>query len=151
MTPFLLRTEQFVPQPLERVFEFFSQAENLQQLTPSWLHFRILSVDPAPIRKGTWIRYRLRWRVFPIHWTTEIIEWEPPNRFVDLQLRGPYKLWHHEHCFLAEGNGTRIIDEVRYLLPFGTVGRIAHRLRISNDVQTIFAFRKQAVRNLFGG
>jgi uncharacterized protein len=150
MPPFILRAEQFVPRPLAEVFEFFSKAENLQELTPAFLHFRILSVDPSPVRKGTLIKYSLRWRIFPIRWTTEIIEWEPPYRFVDLQLKGPYKLWHHEHRFVAEGNGTRIIDEVQYQLPFGVFGSIAHSLKVRKDVETIFAYRTEVVKRLFG-
>lgn len=150
MPPFIFRAEQYVPRPLDEVFEFFSKAENLQQLTPAWLHFRILEVEPSPVRKGTLIRYSLRWRIFPIHWTTEIVEWEPPHRFVDVQLKGPYKLWHHEHRFAAEGSGTRISDEVQYLLPFGALGSIAHSLKVKKDVETIFAYRKDAVRQLFG-
>ena len=77
MTPLIFRAEQFVPRPLAEVFSFFSKAENLEQLTPPWLHFQILSVDPTPVQKGTLIRYALRWRIFPIRWTTEITEWEP--------------------------------------------------------------------------
>jgi ligand-binding SRPBCC domain-containing protein len=149
MTPFLFRAEQFVPRPLAEVFEFFSRAENLQQLTPPWLHFRILSVDPTPVQKGTLIRYSLRWRIFPIRWTTEIIAWNPPHRFVDVQRKGPYKLWHHEHHFAADGNGTRITDEVQYLLPFGVLGSIAHALKVKNDVETIFAYRTEAVNRRF--
>ncbi|MFY9648200.1 MAG: SRPBCC family protein [Terriglobales bacterium] len=151
MAPFVFRAEQFVPRPLNEVFDFFSKAENLQQLTPPWLHFRILSVDPAPVRKGTLIRYSLRWRIFPIRWKTEILEWEPPQRFVDLQLKGPYKLWHHEHRFIAEGGGTRITDEVQYELPFGILGSIAHTLKVKRDVETIFAYRTEVVNRLFGG
>ncbi len=150
MPPFIFRAEQYVPRPLDEVFEFFAKAANLQQLTPAWLHFRILEVEPSPVRKGTRIRYSLRWRIFPIHWTTEIVEWEPPHRFVDVQLKGPYKLWHHEHRFAAEGSGTRISDEVQYLLPFGALGSIAHSLKVKKDVETIFAYRKDAVRQLFG-
>jgi len=131
-----------VPRPLDEVFEFFSQAENLQQLTPPWLHFQILSVDPAPVRKGTLI--------FPVRWTSEIQEWEPPYRFVDVQLKGPYKLWHHEHRFAAEGNGTCITDEVQYLLPLGIFGAIAHSLKVRKDLEGIFAYRTEAVRRLFG-
>src|SRR5580704_401192 len=89
MKPFDLLTEQFVPRPIEEVFEFYSRAENLETITPPWLHFRILKIDPTPIQKGTLIKYSLRWRVFPIRWTTEIVEWKPPHRFVDMQLRGP--------------------------------------------------------------
>ena len=150
MTPFLFHSEQFVPKPLEEVFSFFSRAENLQRLTPPWLHFRILSVDPQPVRKGTLIRYSLRWRIFPVRWLTEILEWDPPDRFVDVQLKGPYKLWHHQHRFIAEAGGTRIIDEVQYALPFGVVGRIAHALKVKQDVATIFAYREDMVRKMFG-
>lgn len=150
MPPYIFRADQFVPRPLAEVFDFFSKAENLQELTPAFLHFRILSVDPAPVRKGTLIKYSLRWRVFPIRWTTEIVEWQPPHRFVDLQLKGPYKLWHHEHRFVADGNGTRIIDEVQYQLPFGVFGSIAHSLKVKKDVENIFGYRTEVVRRLFG-
>ena len=150
MAPFIFRSEQFVSRPLDEVFGFFSKAENLEQLTPKWLNFRILSVDPSPVRKGTLIRYSLRWRIFPIRWTTEIIEWEPPHRFVDVQLKGPYKLWRHKHRFVAEADGTRIIDEVHYLLPFGVFGLIAHRLKVKNDVASIFAYRTEGVTRLLG-
>ena len=148
--PFILRAEQFIPRPLSEVFEFFSDARNLQRLTPAWMHFRILSVDPETVQQGTLIRYSLRWRIFPIHWTTEITVWEPPHRFVDVQLKGPYKLWRHQHRFVAEANGTRILDEVQYLLPFGPLGRIAHALKVKKDVEGIFAYRKDAVRQVFG-
>jgi ligand-binding SRPBCC domain-containing protein len=150
MTPYILRSEQFVPRPLDEVFDFFSKAENLEQLTPKWLNFRIVSVEPTPVRKGTLIRYSLRWRIFPIRWTTEILEWDPPYRFVDVQLKGPYKLWHHEHRFAADGDGTRITDEVQYLLPFGFLGSIALSLKVKNDVESIFAYRTDMVRRMFG-
>jgi uncharacterized protein len=150
MAPFTFHAQQYVPHQLDEVFEFFSKAENLQELTPAWLHFQIFSVDPTPIRRGTLIRYSLRWRVFPIHWTTEIIEWDPPHRFVDIQLKGPYKLWHHEHRFVAEGSGARIFDEVQYMLPFGPFGWIAHQVKVRKDVESIFAYRKTAVARLFG-
>ena len=150
MTPDILRVEQFVPRPLEEVFDFFAKAENLQEITPPWLHFRILSVNPDPICKGALLRYALRWRIFPIRWTTEIIEWEPPYRFVDVQRKGPYKLWHHEHTFAADGNGTRISDEVQYMLPFGPLGLLAHQFKVKKDVAAIFAYRREVAQRLFG-
>jgi ligand-binding SRPBCC domain-containing protein len=150
MPAHIFRSEQYIPQPVNKVFEFFSQAENLQKLTPEWLHFRILSVDPQPIGKGTLIQYSLRWRIFPIRWTTEIAFWQPPYRFIDVQLKGPYKLWRHEHRFVAEAGGTRIIDEVQYSLPLGLLGRLAHKLKVKQDVENIFAYRTQAVGNIFG-
>ena len=150
MTPYILRAEQLVPRPLNEVFNFFSSAENLKELTPAWVHIRILSVAPQPIQQGTLIRYALRWRIFPIRWTTEIVEWNPPHSFVDVQLKGPYKLWRHEHKFIAEGEQTRIKDEVHYALPFGFLGRIAHHFKVRKDVETIFQYRKEAVAKKFG-
>jgi len=149
IAPFVFRAEQLVPRQLDEVFDFFSKAENLQQLTPPWLNFRIVSVHPTPVREGTLIRYSLRWRIFPIHWTTKIIDWEPPHRFVDLQLKGPYRLWRHNHLFAAEGSGTRITDEVQYALPLGLVGRIAHTVKVRSDVEAIFAHRRAAVDKIF--
>jgi hypothetical protein len=149
MVPFVFRAEQFVPRQLDEVFEFFSKAENLQMLTPPWLNFHIVSVQPTPVREGTLIQYSLRWRAFPIRWTTKIISWEPPHSFIDLQLSGPYRLWRHEHHFAAEGNGTRITDEVHYVLPLGIVGRIAHMVKVRSDVEAIFAYRGAAVRQVF--
>jgi ligand-binding SRPBCC domain-containing protein len=149
MQVFIFRSEQLIPQPIDKVFDFFSKAENLQFLTPSWLHFRILSVEPNPLRKGSIIKYALRWRVFPIRWITEIVQWDPPHGFVDVQLKGPYKLWRHEHRFVAEGNDTRIADEVHYALPLGILGQIAHKLKVKGDVESIFDYRRRAVSSMF--
>jgi len=149
MVPFVFRATQLVPRPLSEVFAFFSRAEHLQELTPPWLQFHILSVEPNPVRQGTRICYRLRWRVFPIHWTSEILQWEPPHRFVDLQLRGPYRLWRHEHRFTAQGGSTLIEDEVHYSLPLGPAGRLAHRVKVRGDIEAIFAYRQQAIRHIF--
>jgi uncharacterized protein len=143
--PFIFRTEQLIERPIWDVFDFFSRAENLERITPDWLNFRILDVSPNPVQKGTLIRYSLRWRIFPIRWTTQITEWDPPHRFVDVQLKGPYKLWHHEHRFIAEGRNTRVIDEVRYELSLGFAGRMAHRLQVKKDLEAIFAYRRAAV------
>ncbi len=83
----------------------------------------ILSVDPAPVQKGTLTKYALRWRIFPIRWTTEIIEWEPPYRFVDLQLKSPYKLWRHEHRFTAEASGSASPMKCNICCPLAPSGR----------------------------
>ena len=142
--------EQLVPRKLEDVFSFFARAENLQTLTPEWLNFRILRVDPQPMRAGTRISYSLRVHGISVRWTSEIVEWDPPHRFVDVQTRGPYKLWRHTHRFQADGEGTRITDEVLYALPFGVLGRVAHRLVVRSDVEKIFAYRQAQISSLFG-
>ena len=148
--PYKVVHEQVVPRPLGEVFSFFSRAENLEAITPGWLKFSVLSVAPQPLEKGTLIRYRLRVRGLPLRWTSEIVEWRPPHKFVDVQRQGPYKLWHHTHLFFAEGVNTRIRDEVLYSLPLGFIGKFIHWLAVRRDVERIFAFRHKRICALFG-
>ncbi len=148
MRVFSLERSQLIPRPIDDVFAFFSRAENLQDITPRWLDFRILSTSTPTIRRGTWIRYALRWRVLPVRWTTEIIRWEPPFRFVDQQISGPYRLWHHEHRFEPRGSVTLMHDTVRYALRFAPVASAAHVL-VGRDVSSIFDYRAERIRALF--
>ncbi len=147
---YTLTFTQNVPRELPEVFAFFSRAQNLEVITPSWLNFKILTVTPEPIQQGTLIHYSLRLHGIPLLWTSKIIEWNPPHRFVDLQLRGPYKLWRHEHHFEALDDGTLITDTVTLALPFGILGQIAYKIKIRSDVQKIFAFREGKIRAFFG-
>jgi ligand-binding SRPBCC domain-containing protein len=133
-------------QPIDVVFPFFSDAYNLEKLTPPWLRFRVLTPAPIPIERGTTIDYRLRIHGLPIRWTSEINSWEPPHRFTDRQLRGPYRRWEHEHTFSENDEGTLVGDRVEFEVPGGRLpGRLA-----SADVRRIFAYRRERLRELFG-
>jgi len=148
---YTLAFTQQVARPLAEVFDFFSRAENLEALTPPWLNFKILDVQPQPVQQGTLINYSLRVHGIPLRWTSEIVEWEPPHRFVDLQLRGPYKLWRHEHRFEARDGGTLITDTINLALPLGILGQIAYKIKVKSDVEEIFAFRERKIHSLFSG
>lgn len=150
MPPYRLLREQLVSRTSDEVFLFFSKPENLEAITPAWLHFRIRTVEPTPVQTGTLIHYSLRIHGVPARWTSRIIDWTPPHSFVDEQVRGPYRSWHHTHRFLAEGDKTRIVDEVLYELPFGAMGRLAHRMKVRSDVEKIFAFRALRIGEMFG-
>src|SRR5689334_1966305 len=102
MKTYSLKTDLWVPQKLEQVFEFFADPRNLQRLTPPWLHFEILTAPDVRLARGTLLDYRLRLRGLPLHWQSEIKRWEPPHCFVDRQTRGPYSLWEHQHTFIRE-------------------------------------------------
>jgi ligand-binding SRPBCC domain-containing protein len=147
---YVFRQEQWISRPIDEVFAFFSEARNLEAITPPWLGFKILSMSSDSIREGTEIRYRLRLHGLPIKWRTEIRRWNPPICFVDLQRSGPYKLWHHTHRFEAHGDRTKMIDVVRYTLPFGILGRAVHALKVRGDVRKIFEHRRQYINALFG-
>jgi ligand-binding SRPBCC domain-containing protein len=144
-----LRREQWIHRPVGEVFAFFADARNLEQITPPWLGFRILAIDSEEVSEGTQIRYRLRLHGIPIYWRTEIRRWDEPRRFIDVQLAGPYKLWHHTHRFEARGERTKMIDVVRYRLPFGILGRWLHALKVRADVERIFDYRSHRIDELF--
>jgi ligand-binding SRPBCC domain-containing protein len=141
-----LQATQFLPYPREQIFEFFSDAHQLQTLTPPWLHFVVLTPAPILMRAGTSIDYRLRIRGLPIRWQSCISEWQPPYSFVDTQTRGPYREWVHTHAFESADGGTLCLDTVDYSV-YG--GAIVHKLFVRRDLRTIFAFRHDKLRELF--
>jgi ligand-binding SRPBCC domain-containing protein len=148
MHTYCLEREQWLPRAIDEVFAFFSRPENLQVITPPWLDFRMVKT-PDALLAGSLIRYRLRWHFVPIRWTTEITEWNPPNGFVDRQLRGPYALWNHEHSFVSHSAGTVMRDRVTYALPLGWAGRLARAVIVKQDVERIFDFRAKTMQRLF--
>ena len=141
-----LQSEIWVPSPRDTVFEFFSRAENLEALTPPWLHFSILGAAPGEMETGTRIRYRLRVHGIPLRWESEITAWEPPYRFVDEQRKGPYRLWIHEHQFLEHNGGTTVSDSVQYSVAGGS---LVNRVFVRPDLKRIFEFRRQKIAEIF--
>lgn len=137
-----------LPRPRHEVFGFFSNAANLGQITPDKLNFRILTPLPIEMRKGTRIDYRIRLRGIPIRWQTNISNWEPDERFVDEQVRGPYRIWHHEHVFEEAGDQTVMTDTVDYRV---WLAPILHPLIVKRDLLRIFEYRQKTIIQMFGG
>jgi ligand-binding SRPBCC domain-containing protein len=144
-----IRREQRLPGSPDDVFAFFGDARNLEAITPPLLRFRVLQPDPIEMGVGALIRYRLRVRGVPVGWLTAIRAWDPPHRFVDEQMRGPYALWHHTHTFEAlDDGGTLMRDVVRYALPLGPLGELARRLFVRRDLEAIFDYRAARIVEL---
>jgi ligand-binding SRPBCC domain-containing protein len=142
----VLERSQRLELPASQAFEFYGDALNLEAITPRWLGFRVVTPEPIAMRPGTLIDYRLRLHGVPVRWRTRIAVWEPPVRFVDVQVRGPYALWEHTHEFDPVGDRAVVIrDRVRYAVPFGWVGRLANSLFVRRDLERIFDFRMRAV------
>ena len=146
MQEFTFESEIWLPRPREEVFRFFAEARNLEALTPPWVGFEVLTPGPIAMASGTLIDYRIRVHGIPLRWRTEIAEWDPPHRFVDRQLRGPYTLWHHTHSFEERDGGTLCADRVRYR-PRG--GALMNWLFVRRDVELIFRFREHRMKELF--
>jgi len=149
MSPYTLQRQQWIDRPLTEVFGFFSDARNLEHITPPWIGFEILSVSTAVLGEGTIIEYRLRMHGVSMRWKTHLCEWNPPHGFADIQASGPYKLWHHTHRFESENGGTKMTDSLRYELPLGVLGRVVHKLKVRGDVARIFDYRAGRIAELF--
>ncbi len=146
-TGFVLTAELVIDRGIEEVFDFFCRAENLEAITPPWLNFRIMTPTPIEMRKGALIDYRIQLHGLPIKWRTEIEAWQPPHRFVDQQLSGPYKKWYHEHTFESLGaNKTLAKDRVHYVSRFGS---LVHKYFVKPDLMKIFTYRQEQLLKHF--
>jgi ligand-binding SRPBCC domain-containing protein len=143
---FRFETSLWLPRPRDEVFAFFADAANLEAITPPWLNFHILTPRPIAMRAGALIDYRLRVHGLPLRWRTRIAVWKPPFRFVDEQLRGPYRRWVHEHAFEERDGGTLCLDRVDYDV---LGGWLVERLLVRRDVKKIFAHRKDRLTEMF--
>lgn len=151
MSHFTLRRSQFVPAPMAEVFRFFENPRNLEQITPPFLRFRVLSATDDEVRLDTRIEYRLRWQVFPMRWSSRISEYDRNVMFADEMLRGPYRRWYHRHYFTEVEGGVDILDVVEYELPLGPLGRMAHALFVRRQLEETFDYRHQMIEELFPG
>jgi ligand-binding SRPBCC domain-containing protein len=142
---------QWVPGDRAEVFEFFQNPHNLARITPPWLGFTIRSMSTEHIETGAIITYRVRWMRIPYTWRTLIVDWTPPERFVDTALTSPYVLWRHTHTFEAVAGGVAIGDSVRYRLPFGPIGVLLHGLVVRRQLETIFDYRQRVVAEMMSG
>ncbi len=147
----ILKHTQVVPAPLDEVFAFFARPENLAEITPPDLGFQILTPSPITMKDGAVIDYVVKVAGLPMRWRTLITSYEPPHRFVDEQLSGPYSFWHHTHTFAStpEG-GTELGDVVRYAMPLGPLGDLVHALAVKRQVAGIFTHRESVIARRFG-
>lgn len=146
--PHELHREQVIPCSIERTFDFFADAFNLEAITPPWLRFRITTPRPIAMQEGTTIDYRLRLWGVPVKWQTRIEVWQPPFRFVDMQVRGPYRWWWHEHTLEPHPQGTLMRDRVEYR---AAIDAIVTPLFVRRSVETIFDYRMDAIERIFFG
>lgn len=142
--------EQWVPQPVTKVFAFFSESKNLEVLTPDFLNFKVLSQSTETITEGTRLDYRLRLHGVPVRWQSLITDWQPNFCFSDIQTKGPYSVWEHTHEFEEKNGGALMRDKVRFKAPFGAPGDLVLTDFIQKDLKKIFNFRKKKIEELLG-
>ncbi|HET7485000.1 MAG TPA: SRPBCC family protein [Solirubrobacterales bacterium] len=149
MSVHVLERSQRFGVPVEQAFDFYVDAGNLEPMTPPWLRFEVTTPGKLALRQGALLDYRMRLHGVPLRWRSRIEAWEPPLRFIDVQVRGPYALWEHTHLFEPDGDGATVVrDRVRYALPLGPLGALAHRLFVRRDLERIFDYRSRVASEL---
>jgi hypothetical protein len=150
MADHVLETRLWLARPRPDVFAFVADPANLARVSPPWLRLRLLGA-PAPLAAGAVLDVRARWLGIPLRWRTYVREFDPPYRFVDVQVRGPWARWEHRHRFLAEGDGTWVEDRVTYRLPLGLLGRALHGALVGRQLRAAWRFRQARLAELLGG
>jgi ligand-binding SRPBCC domain-containing protein len=149
MADYVLESRIWIGRCREDVFTFFADPANLAHITPPSLHFRVLTPS-VRMEAGAVLDYELRWLGLPLRWRTLIREWDPPYRFVDVQIRGPYARWEHRHRFLEENDETWVEDRVTYQLPFGPLGHLAHTALVRAQLAKIWDYRRRRLASFLG-
>lgn len=149
MKKYILETETILDMPLDEVFPFFADAHNLNRVTPPWLDFEIISDRDMGMNVGTQVQYRLKLHGIPVRWRSEITEWDPPNKFTDTQIQGPYRLWVHEHIFRPDADKTIMRDRVTYSVPGWIFAPLIHSVFVKRDLDRIFSYREKIFKRIF--
>ena len=148
MADYIVESRLWLPKPRADVFAFFTDPTNLLRVTPPWLHLRLVD-SPSSLSAGAVLDFRLAWLGVPLRWRTYVREYDPPFRFLDVQVRGPYARWEHRHVFLSEATGTTVEDRIVYRLPLGAVGRLAHTLFVKHQLESMWTHRRAKISELF--
>lgn len=149
MADHILESRVWIPRPREEVFPFFADPRSVAGLDPPWLRFTLLSPLPDPLAAGAVLDFRIRWLGLPLRWRVLIREYDPPYRFVNVQVRGPYARWEHRHMFHADKGGTWVEDRITYRLPLGPLGQLAHSLGVGRQLRGIFDHRRRRLEEIF--
>ena len=149
MADHVLEARLWLGRPRPDVFAFFADPANLARLTPPTFGVRLLTRAPV-MAAGAVLDYRLSWYGVPIRWRAFVREFDPPYRFLDVQLRGPYARWEHRHRFLEEDGGTVVEDRVVYRLPLGFVGRALHAATVGRQLRAVWAYRTRQLAAVLG-
>lgn len=150
MKLYKIETVQHINTTIEECWDFFSSPKNLETITPDNMSFVIQDFDEKRMYPGQIITYTLKPLLgIKVSWVTEITVAKENEYFIDTQLFGPYKLWHHKHFFEPAETGVKMIDIVHYALPFGFLGRIMNKWIVENKIKSIFDYRRHKIDEIF--
>lgn len=156
MADHIIERRCWLPRPRPEVFAFFAEPRNIARVQPAWARPTWLAEPLSPLDAGALLDFTVRTAGVPVRWRVMVREFDPPFRFVDVQLWGPFARWEHRHRFLegplgedAGPVGTWIEDRLTYRLPWGPLGRAVHALGAGRRIAALFDFREARLREIF--
>ncbi len=138
-----LKTSMTIPVPQKKAFEFFKDPSNLFEITPDWLDFRMRECQEKEVYEGAEYEYTIKVFGLKLFWKSRIVHYKPPERFIDIQLKGPYKMWSHLHTFDSIPEGTFLNDIVTYQPP---VYALPFHFIIKRQLTDIFSYRAVRIK-----
>ena len=134
--------------PIEKVFGFHSDTNNLSKITPDFIKVSIIKID-LPLRLQSEISLEVtQFQFIRTRWNIRLTEFDPFKLITDTQVKGPFKKWEHKHCFEKENGNTLMTDKINYELPFGLIGRAADKLFITKMIEKQFEFRHKLTKSI---
>jgi ligand-binding SRPBCC domain-containing protein len=158
MADHVLERRVFIPRARPDVFGFFADPRNLALVNPPGMRLAWLAPPPDVLAAGSVLDFSVRLLGVPVRWRVMIREFDPPYRFVDVQLWGPFSRWEHRHRFAegaapdgTGGAGTWVEDRLTYRLPLGALGSLAHAVAAGRSIAAMFDYRARRLVELLGG
>jgi ligand-binding SRPBCC domain-containing protein len=150
MIDHIVQERLVIGRPRPMVFAFLADPRHAIHLTPPWLQLRALGV-PAPRQAGAVQDYSLRCFGIPLTMRGFVRECDPPFRFLEVQVRGPFARWEHRHRFLTvDATTTLMEDRLVYRLPLGLIGRALHVLVARRLMAAAWTYRRRRIAELLG-
>lgn len=130
----------------ESVFAFHEQPEVLTLLIPPWESAKVIAAARiADVGSKAIIETRILGPI-SIRWIAEHTVYDPPHRFEDVQLKGPFRAWRHQHIIRGVDGGALLRDQIDYEPPLGLIGRMMAPLLVERRLKRLFEYRHQVTR-----
>ena len=140
------KSELEVPVPVDQLFSWHENPGAFERLTPPF--------DPVTIKKrkggidGGEVHIQMNLGPVPLTWVAKHHDYIKNKQFLDQQVSGPFASWEHQHLFeKIDAKSSKLIDEIDYKLPFGTLGNVFGGAFTKQKIDQMFAYRRNITKN----
>lgn len=138
--------ETTIEAPVELVFDLSLDIDAHRASMSASNERAVAGVTSGHIGLGQTVTWRATHFRIPFTMTSRVTELERPHRFVDEQVRGPFRSFHHEHVFEALDDATRMVDRIRFVAPVGPLGWLVERAVLASYLHKLIADRGEYLK-----